>query len=94
MKFIDFIKLHKTKCLMGGLWLSLGAYRGVKEYEFYMKKANYPFFYTDVAIRGGFGVFVYANPFFFPWMSYKEILRLEKTVRSLQKTDDDYKILC
>jgi hypothetical protein len=76
MKIIEFCKLHKKKCTFGGLWMALGAYRGIKYYEFHTKKTNAPFFYTDAMIHGAFGIFIYVNPLFWTTTMYKETTRL------------------
>ena len=67
-------------------WSGLGFYRGLNYYKYnldkYEIKKNY--LYSDSIIHGFFGVFMYVNPAFLPFIIYKELYRLEVNVRNLQ----------
>ena len=67
-------------------WCGLGFYRGINQYKYnlnkYDKKKKY--LYSDSITNGFFGVLLYVNPVFLPFIVYKEIYRIEVNVRNLQ----------
>lgn len=63
-------------------WCGLGFYRGLNYYK-YKTKTNH--LYTDSFIQGFFGLFIYTNPVFLPFTTYKELYRLEVNMRNLQE---------
>jgi len=91
-KIFDFIKKEKL-IIVGGLWLSLGMYRGIKKYNYENDKTNKDYMYTNSLMNGAIGVIVYANPFFLPLNLYNEIWRLEVHLRNLPKDSKTYYFL-
>jgi hypothetical protein len=79
----------KTISLLGYTgWCGLGFIRGVKSYAYEKKKTTLDtYLYLNAVGYGCCGILLYANPFLMPLSIYKEIYRLEVTVRQLDKTD-------
>lgn len=73
-------------------WCGLGFYRGINYYKYnhnkYETKEN--FLYSSSIVYGFYGLFIYANPFLLPILSYKEIYRLECNVRNLENEKKEY----
>jgi len=88
-KVFDFIKREKY-FIMGGLWLSLGMYRGIQKYNY---KRNEEYMYSDSLMYGLIGVIVYANPFLLPINLYNEIYRLEVHLRNMPTDSKNYYFL-
>jgi hypothetical protein len=67
-------------------WCGLGFYRGIKQYKYDIDKYKIKntYLYSDAIIKGFFGVLLYVNPVFLPFIMYKELYRLEVNVRNLQ----------
>lgn len=72
-------------------WCGLGFIRGTNSYKYsnnkyindkYEKKE--PYLYLDSIVYGLFGIIIYGNPVFLPFMIHKEIYRLEINVRNLE----------
>lgn len=72
----------------GTSWLSLGYYRGIKQYDYKYNTSKYKeyetYLYSDKIYYGLFGVIVYANVVFLPFTIYKEIYRLEVKLRGIE----------
>jgi len=82
-------------------WLALGFYRGVKLYNYDLKKKtdeyeieenrkyyNYEkpiYFYSNCFGEGLFGLIMYANPITLPIIIPKEIYRLEVNIRGMNE---------
>ncbi len=79
----------KTLSLLGyTTWCGLGFIRGVNSYAYEKKKTNMDtYLYLNAVGYGCCGILFYANPCLMPLSIYKEIYRLEVTVRQLEKTD-------
>lgn len=65
-----------------GGWVGLGFYRGTNMYRHDVKSEK--FMYSDSIGWGLFGMFMYANPAFFPVGMRKEAYRLEVNARNLE----------
>jgi hypothetical protein len=70
------------------LWSGLGFIRGVNSYNYSYKA---PYLYSSSFMYGMFGICLYVNPVFLPFIIYKELNRLEINIRNLNnKNDKDY----
>ena len=57
----------------------LGFIRGINSYKYEQKKyfEKKPYLYTSSIIHGLFGILMYGNPIFLPFIIHKEMYRLE-----------------
>ena len=92
-----FIQMSKKELLVlvtGTGWSMLGFTRGLHSYDYTYNKSIHkqPYLYIHKGQQGLLGIFVYMNPFLFPFLLYKEIYRLEVNLRGLEeeKKSDDY----
>ena len=69
----------------GTCWGILGCNRGINqyEYEYKLKYNNKTYLYTDKISYGIFGIIIYINPCFLPFIIFKELYRLEINLRNL-----------
>jgi hypothetical protein len=81
--------MNKTIPLLGYTsWCGLGFIRGVKSYTYQYEKTKTTletYLYLNAVGYGCCGILFYANPFLMPLSFYKEIYRLEVTLRQLEK---------
>ena len=82
----------KTITLLGyTTWCGLGFIRGVNSYGY--EKTNLDtYLYLNAVGYGCCGILFYANPCLMPLSIYKEIYRLEVTVRQLEKRPNYYQL--
>jgi hypothetical protein len=86
------MNIKKTLLLITGYtsWCGLGFIRGINSYKYnnkynnnkYEKKEDY--LYVNSVCNGFYGVTIYANPVFLPFLLHKEIYRLEVNLRNLK----------
>ncbi len=67
-------------------WCGLGYFRGVNSYKYSLNKydTKEPHLYITSFLSGFYGIFVYFNPVFLPYLMYKELYRLEVNLRNLE----------
>ena len=67
-------------------WCGLGYIRGINSYKYSVNKYNTeePHLYITSFLSGFYGIFVYFNPVFLPYLMTKELYRLEVNLRNLE----------
>ncbi len=73
-------------------WCGLGFFRGINSYIYNYKKYDEPAMYINSVGYGIFGIIIYGNPIFLPFILYKEVYRIEVNMRNLEteKKSDFY----
>lgn len=73
---------NHNKYIIGAItmWGGLGFKRGINSYS----SKNENSLYVDKFVLGVRGVIFYLNPFFIPYITYKEMYRLEVNLRGLE----------
>ena len=73
-------------------WAGLGFIRGTQYYN-YTRSYYESGMYINMFASGIYGIMLYVNPFFVPFIIYKELYRLEVCIRNLEdeKHTDFYK---
>jgi hypothetical protein len=89
------MNITKILAIGYGGWCGLGFIRGLNSYEYnHNKNSNFEtYIYGKAFINGLYGLFVYFNPVFIPYLiMYKELYRLEIDLRNLEneKNSDLY----
>ena len=69
------------------VWSGLGFVRGVNSYNY---SHNKPYLYSSSFMYGMVGLFIYVNPVFLPFTTYKELYRLEINIRDINEKNDKY----
>jgi len=87
------MKIKYPIAIVSTSWCGLGFYRGIKYYKYDIEKHKIKknYLYLDSFITGFFGITIYINPIFLPFIIYKEIYKLEVNLRNLQdEKNSDY----
>jgi hypothetical protein len=86
IKFIHYLMRKPiTQCIYG-LNCGVGAYRGIESYKSVIPPEKR--LYKNHFVFGLGGVFIYANPVFWPLLINKEAERLEINLRGLEINED------
>jgi hypothetical protein len=91
-----FTKISRGPILCLASWAALGFYRGMQEYEYFIRENPSKRMYSTKIMKGILGTIIYINPFLGLIVAQKEIYRLEVNMRGLEtekKTEYYHKLL-